>query len=201
MTTYINDAFIPDPNKPNDHSDKQWSESMLSNLLLCNDIVIQKQQINGDSKSDCTAAMLHEEWKNIYPHSTLNARNIKSRLTVYIKTMGDTAGSPAKRRKIISNSATATTETTNNKIHTTSHPDTSKDGHEVTDEFAPDTPEETIENQPALAAAEVKAELFSICDNNHWVHLFSDQDVNVECILTEQVIFFKVKYIKDQSQT
>ena len=82
---------------------------MLSNLLLCNDIVIQKQQLNGttDNKSDVTT-MLYEEWKNIYPHSTLNARNIKSRLTVYIKTMGDSAGSPAKRRKIINNSAAAT---------------------------------------------------------------------------------------------
>ena len=74
---------------------------MLSNLLLCNDIVIQKQQISGNEKSSDTSVMLHEEWKNIYPHSTLNARNIKSRLTVYLKTMGDSAGSPAKRRKLI----------------------------------------------------------------------------------------------------
>ena len=70
-------------------------------LLFLLSIVIQKQQISGNEKSD-TSSMLHEEWKNIYPHSTLNARNIKSRLTVYLKTMGDSAGSPAKRRKIIS---------------------------------------------------------------------------------------------------
>ena len=64
---------------------------MLSNLLLVNDIVIQKQQISGNEKSTSldTSTMLHEEWKNIYPHSTLNARNIKSRLTVYLKTVGD----------------------------------------------------------------------------------------------------------------
>ena len=63
---------------------------------------------------------------------------------------------------------------------------------EVTDEFAPDTPEDTFENRIEAEAPPVKAELYSICDNNHWVHLFSDQDVKVECILTEQVnyLFF-----------
>ena len=71
---------------------------------------------------------------------------------------------------------------------------------EVTDEFAPDTPEDTFENRIEAEAPPVKAELYSICDNNHWVHLFSDQDVKVECILTEQVnyppilLFFKVSY-------
>lgn len=28
----------------------------------------------------------------------------------------------------------------------------------------------------------------SICKNNHWVHLFSDRDINIECILTEQLL-------------
>ena len=28
----------------------------------------------------------------------------------------------------------------------------------------------------------------SICDKNHWAHLFSDKDVSVECILTEQLL-------------
>ena len=56
---------------------------------------------------------------------------------------------------------------------------------EVTDEFAPDASEDSIEN--VTESEPVKMETFSICDNNHWVHLFSDTDVNVECILTEQV--------------
>ena len=58
---------------------------------------------------------------------------------------------------------------------------------EVTDEFAPDTPEDTFENKIEAELPPIKAELYSICDTNHWVHLFSDQDVKVECILTEQV--------------
>ena len=72
------------------------------------------------------SSFLHEEWLKIYPHSTLSARNIKSRyvlvsifplespfvtiikiiisffkfrLTVYLKTMGDTP-SPNRRRKL-----------------------------------------------------------------------------------------------------
>ena len=64
---------------------------------------------------------------------------------------------------------------------------------EVTDEFAPDTPEDTFENRIEAEAPPVKAELYSICDNNHWVHLFSDQDVKVECILTEQVNYLLLK--------
>ena len=56
---------------------------------------------------------------------------------------------------------------------------------EVTDEFAPDASEDSIEN--VTESEPVKMKTFSICDNNHWVHLFSDTDVNVECILTEQV--------------
>ena len=54
---------------------------------------------------------------------------------------------------------------------------------EVTDEFAPDASEDSIEN--VTESEPVKMETFSICDNNHWVHLFSDTDVNVECILTD----------------
>ena len=70
---------------------------------------------------------------------------------------------------------------------------------EVTDEFAPDTPEDTFENRiEAEAPAEVKAELYSICDSNHWVHLFSDQDVKVECILTEQVNYPSLFFFKSE---
>ena len=46
--------------------------------------------------------MLHEEWMIIYPHSTLSVRSIKSRLTVYLKTMGDQTlhQPPMKKRKL-----------------------------------------------------------------------------------------------------
>ena len=97
---------VPDPNASQDklkshiedHSDKQWNDTMLSNLMLCNDIVAERQAANPGDKSDF-AAMLHEEWLKLYPHSTLNSRNIKSRLTVYLKTMGESQ-SPNKRRKL-----------------------------------------------------------------------------------------------------
>jgi len=129
--------------------------------------------------------MLHEEWKNMYPSSTFNARNIKSRLTVYLKTMGDNAGSPAKRRKIVSHSESTAIKTTTSQ--NSSLANSKEVSPEVTDEFAPDTPEDTFENNIEAELPPVKAELYSICDSNHWVHLFSDQDVKVECILTEQV--------------
>ena len=84
-----------------DHSDKQWTDSMMSNLMHCNQVVTERQ-VSGD-KSDL-ATLLHEEWMKIYPHSSLNARNIKSRLTVYLKTMGhETVQPPMKKRKIESN--------------------------------------------------------------------------------------------------
>ena len=59
-----------------DHSDKVWTETMMANLMLCNDIVSQRQ-VSGD-KADMST-MLLEEWQKIYSHSTLTARNIKSR--------------------------------------------------------------------------------------------------------------------------
>ena len=64
-----------------DHSDKQWTESMLSNLMHCNQIVADRQAflvVNPGDKFDFSS-FLHEEWLKIYPHSTLSARNIKSR--------------------------------------------------------------------------------------------------------------------------
>ena len=79
-----------------DHSDKQWSETMMENLMTCHHLVTERQEL-GD-KTD-VATLLHAEWKNIYPHSTLSARNIKSRLTVYMKTIGEVPP-PSKRRKI-----------------------------------------------------------------------------------------------------
>jgi hypothetical protein len=139
-----------------------------------------------NEKSADTGTMLHEEWKNMYPQSTFNARNIKSRLTVYLKTMGDNAGSPAKRRKIVSHSESTAIKTTTTSQNP-SLANSKEVSPEVTDEFAPDTPEDTFENNIEAELPPVKAELYSICDSNHWVHLFSDQDVKVECILTEQV--------------
>ena len=95
-----------------------------------------------------------------------------------------------KRRNIylcVSNSETPAKKTTNissqNPVIVKSSP--VQVNAEVTDEFAPDASEDSIEN--VTESEPVKMETFSICDNNHWVHLFSDTDVNVECILTEQV--------------
>ena len=68
-----------------DHSDKQWTESMLSNLMHCNQIVADRQAflvVNPGDKFDFSS-FLHEEWLKIYPHSTLSARNIKSRYDIF----------------------------------------------------------------------------------------------------------------------
>ena len=89
-----------------DHSDKQWTEVMMGNLMQCNQIVGEKLGISGE-KGDF-ASLLHEEWMKIYPHSTLNARNIKSRLTVYLKTMGESAQQPPIKKRKIENSVTPT---------------------------------------------------------------------------------------------
>ena len=56
------------------HSDRQWTEAMLSNLMYCN----QQAQ---DKRTD-----LESEWHLLYPNSVLTARNLKSRLTVYQRT-------------------------------------------------------------------------------------------------------------------
>ena len=45
--------------------------------------------------------------------------------------------------------------------------------------------EEVIEDEQRQS---YDVEKYSICDHGHWVHLFSDKDVNVECILTEQLL-------------
>jgi hypothetical protein len=57
-----------------DHRDKQWSDLMLTNLLRCGQTA-EVRQAAGD-KSDL-ATVLYEEWKKIYPCSTLNSRNLK----------------------------------------------------------------------------------------------------------------------------
>ena len=207
-----------------DHSDKQWSDSMMSNLLRCNQLVSQRQ-VSGD-KGDL-ATLLHEEWLKIYPHSTLNARNIKSRLTVYLKTMGhETVQPPApKKRKIepqnppppakeckdehkaklkimlekVKNdhpeakqedlltllhqewikSESAIVSLTD--IRNTVFAKKSENGSEIVS-----VKEEVLEDEGQPKSYDV--EKYSICDHGHWVHLFSDKDVNVECILTEQLL-------------
>ena len=69
---------------------------------------------------------------------------------------------------------------------------------EVTDEFAPDVPNDNSVAAPNDTNANnseneksdtnTTANSNGVCDKNHWVHLFSDKDVNVECILTEQLL-------------
>ena len=143
----------------------------------------------------------------------VNQSFICSRLTVYLKTMGDQVPPPSKRRKIIESSEklrkpVKTSQSgfdANDKCNNANNEDlkdqlnikeeilddNSKSSNfktpgEVDDEFAPETVV-TNDNNDA-ENIEIKAENFSICDKNHWVHLFSDKDVGVECILTEQLL-------------
>ena len=58
-----------------DHSDKQWSDMMLTNLLQCGQLATSRLAVSGE-KSDF-ATILYDEWKKIYPCSTLTTRNIK----------------------------------------------------------------------------------------------------------------------------
>ena len=78
---------------------------MLSNLVECGRTAEDLQSIHvGGGKPPDFAGLLLEEWNRIYPHSTLSARNLKSRLTVYQRTVGsDAKPGPvplAKRRKL-----------------------------------------------------------------------------------------------------
>ena len=83
---------------------------------------------------------------------------------------------------------------------------------EVTDEFAPEVPNNdddssmtAVLTSPAASNDTNHTDSNSIrnsneksvnnangtevfCEKNHWVHLFSDSDVNVECVLTEQLL-------------
>ena len=67
---------IPSPSVKiyDDHRDKQWSDLMLTNLLQCGQTTIERQKAG--EKSDF-ATILYDEWKQIYPCSTLTSRNIK----------------------------------------------------------------------------------------------------------------------------
>ena len=96
-----------------DHADRLWSHTMLSNLLHCGKLAEERQKkknISTGNKGQDFAEILYQEWKNIYPNSTMNSRNIKSRLSVYKKTLGDFPH-PTKRRKLDAPSGFKTTET------------------------------------------------------------------------------------------
>ena len=89
---------IPDE----DHSDRLWSDSMLSNLLHCGKVAeerLKKKNLGINTTGQDFVEILFQEWKKIYPNSTMNSRNIKSRLSVYKKTCGDFPH-PTKRRKL-----------------------------------------------------------------------------------------------------
>ena len=45
-----------------------------------------------------------------------------------------------------------------------------------------------VENEKSESTTTANSVSGGICDKNHWVHLFSDSDVNVECVLTEQLL-------------
>ena len=57
-----------------DHRDKQWSDSMLTHLLQCGQTATARQ-LAGE-KSDFGTILL-DEWKKIYPCSSLTSRNLK----------------------------------------------------------------------------------------------------------------------------
>ena len=66
--------FTPSVKIYDDHSDKQWSDMMLTNLLQCGQMSHERQRAG--EKSDF-ATILYDEWKKVYPCSTLTTRNIK----------------------------------------------------------------------------------------------------------------------------
>ena len=66
--------FAPSVKIYDDHSDKQWSDMMLTNLLQCGQMAHERQRAG--EKSDF-ATILYDEWKKVYPCSTLTTRNIK----------------------------------------------------------------------------------------------------------------------------
>ena len=194
-----------------DHADKQWTETMMSNLMQCNQLVNDRIQDLGNAGKTDFAAMLHEEWVKIYPHSTLSVRSIKSRLTVYLKTMGHDQQQPlqpppTKRRKIETpSSQEISVDKDENKAKLEAMLDlVKKENPEASQEdllFL--LHQEWIKNESSIVSLtdirntvmssskkveEQPPERFSICDQGHWVHLFSDKDVNVECILTEQLL-------------
>ena len=57
-----------------DHRDKQWSDPMLRHLLQCGQTATARQ--HAGEKSDFGTILL-DEWKKIYPCSTLTSRNLK----------------------------------------------------------------------------------------------------------------------------
>ena len=84
------------------------------------------------------------------------------------------------------------------KSNSNSNKTKTREIEEVTDEFAPDVPNDnsvaasndTNANNSENEKSDTNSTANSngVCDKNHWVHLFSDKDVNVECILTEQLL-------------
>ena len=105
---------IPDE----DHSDRLWSNSMLSNLLHCGKVAeerLKKKNLGINANSQDFVEILFLEWKKIYPNSTMNSRNIKSRLSVYKKTLGDFPH-PNKRRKLDASSGIAQEDVKEAKI-------------------------------------------------------------------------------------
>ena len=121
---------IPDE----DHSDRLWSNTMLSHLLHCGKVAEERQNkksVGTGNKGQDFVEILYQEWKKIYPNSTMNSRNIKSRLSVYKKTKGDFPH-PTKRRKLeipspVTSPAVETKETASNLQ--SSKPDVSCDSN------------------------------------------------------------------------
>jgi hypothetical protein len=126
---------------------------------------------NDDHDDDDLAILLQKEWIKLeqYPH--LSVQEIKKAWKH--NQQSASASSHGLRVKILAENGGF-----NNVVE------------EVADEFAPDHPQV----EPALIKVEK-----SICDKYHWVHLFSDKDVNVECILTEQLLEIR-QSLKDSFQ-
>jgi len=76
------------------HSDRQWTEAMLSNLMFCNQQALNKM------------TDLESEWHLLYPNSVLTARNLKSRLTVFQRTHSErSAPTKPMQEKVATQSA------------------------------------------------------------------------------------------------
>eukprot|EP00095_Tigriopus_kingsejongensis_P008318 snap_masked-scaffold871_size86487-processed-gene-0.14 protein:Tk08318 transcript:snap_masked-scaffold871_size86487-processed-gene-0.14-mRNA-1 annotation:"conserved hypothetical protein" len=174
----------PMPDEQEDHSDKQWSEAMLENLLACGERANEK--LEEGSPADMSL-LLSEEWKRINPNSSLSGRSLKARLTVYQGTRSEQPPSPKKRRMEDEDSLSSdlpmaaessySTDTLNGgETHVV--PASGNGMEDIQDEFAP--------SEASSSSAPIPSEA-KMC-KKHIIHMFKDSDDSISCILTEQML-------------
>jgi hypothetical protein len=197
------------------HSDKHWTMDMLHRLTECGEAVsmIVKESKNDDEMAS-EEKLLMQEWNNIYPNSTLTGSNLSERLSSFQastppskkRKTDEEAESPDQIAMADEDEIQSSEPVTNGAVEE-DIPD------EISDEFAPDaTASETasvttlrargsrrskedsrpISPAPVLAAASSAAASSVTVTRwacpNHWVHMFSDPDKEIECIWTKRMI-------------